>query len=589
VQDGFSAPHQAGILAVRTGAAQFRILLSLPDLSEDERLEAAKRLASKALVRIVAGDATVITIDHQPPAIPDHVDLVDNLLAREEAGEWTRGEGLAQTLQMLVGEVEADQVVPQGDILSDEATGIVSLARLYLAEEPDSPVAEELRRLLGMFIFSDTQLEGMAGVGPPTASLGWVGLADATATAGQDCQAFFSGWEIPIGIGQCLEKRTSFLLEDFFPGEYKVFGPAPPLPTAGWQDRHYDLAIEAMEEIVFPYKELGQLPPVNIVFSVLRHPTAGAVAAPHLLADPETQNRPCGVTLYRNIQNDSDLDFKQFVAHEMAHCLHGDTLPQQYVPTTDEWWDEGLADYLSNTINDDYAKNNLEWESLPDYESTELSAGILDHKYGNFYLFQQLSRSYGNKGIFGIISSLPPGGTRAAQEDALGHYQSMPDNYHEFIEKVTDINVEDTGGSIIPNVPDSEPLTLAGPTLILDDPLPFGVTRLALSVPSGEYACMEHDQSGDVVTSWRPGLPGAPTGGWSRDMPEVLTGEAVVVTTATGHGAEMSIHVKKVSDESDCEDEPEDEGSPCDFCDPSDYYRFWSSLPDWAQTLLPPP
>ncbi|MGC2241146.1 MAG: hypothetical protein WA726_09930, partial [Acidimicrobiia bacterium] len=586
----FEGPHENGVLSIHQDDYYFRIELALPDVDPADELEIAIDLAARALVRINAlartgaGDATIITVDHHPPAAPDHVDLVDNLLAREDAGEWTRGEGLAQTLQMLLGEIDADQVIPQGDILNDEATGIVNLARLYLVEDPDSAVAEQVRRLLGMLIFSDTQLEEMAGVGAPTASLGWVGLAGVTAAAGQNCQAFFTGWAIPIGIGQCLEKRTSFLLEDFFPGEYKVFGPAPPLPTGGWQDRHYDLAIEAMEEIVFPYKELGQLPPVNIVFSVLRDAEAGAAAAPHLKATPESQNRPCGVVLFKNIQNDSDLDFKQFIAHEMAHCLHGDTFPNQYVPPTQEWWDEGLADYLSNTINDAYAKNDLEHDSLPDYESTELSKGILDHKYGNFFLFQQLSWSYGNRGIFDIISSLPAGGDRAAQEAALGHYPSMPDRYHEFIEKVTDINVEDTSKGIIPNVPDSESLTLGGPTLILDDPLPFGVTRLALSVPAGQYACMKHDQKGDVLTSWRPGRPGAPEGSWSRDMPEVLTGEAVVVTTATGPGAEMSIYVEKVSEEPDCEATTT---TVCPFClSTSNYFKVIEQLSNALRDAL---
>ena len=590
-QDSFSAPHEAGILSVRQGEAHFRILLSLPDMSIEDQQEAAKRLASNALIRILAGDATVITIDHDTPDAPGAVDLVGNLFVREEAGEWTRGEGLVQTLQMILGEVDPEEVLPQGALLRDEATGIVNMARLHLEKASDPEVAAELRRLLGMLFFDDTQLEEMAGLGSPTASLDGFWMAEATAATSEDCTAFFSGWEIPIGIAQCLEKRTSFTLEEFFPGEYKVFGPAPPLPTAGWQDRHYDLAIEAMEEVVFHYKALGELPPVNIVFSVSQTVDVGAVAAPHLASAPESQNRPCGVTLFRNLQSDTDLDFKQFVAHELAHCLHGDTFPAQYTPPDlADWWDEGLADYLSNTVSEDYANNNLEWGMLPKFESAELGTGVLDRSYDNFIFFQELSRAYGNEGIFDIISSLPAGGGRDAQEAALGGYSGMPDNYHEFAEKVTDIKVVDTGGEIIPNVPDSDAITLDGPTLILADPLPFGVDRLALAVPSGKFACMEHDQSGPVRTSWRPGRPGVPSGAWSEDMPDVLTGEAVVVATATGPDGEMSIYVEDVSDEPDCEEESEGPESDClEICDPSDYYRFWDSLPEWAKRLLPPP
>lgn len=591
-QDSFSAPHEAGILAVREEDAHLRILLSLPDLSTEDQLEAAKRIASNALARVRAGDATVITVDHETRDAGG-VDLVDNLLAREEAGEWTRGEGLVQTLQMILGETNSDAVVPGGELLGNEATGIVNMARVHLAEAPESAVAAELRRLLGMLIFSDDQLEEMAGIGAPTASLGWIWSPEAAAATSQDCTAFFTGWEIPSGIGQCLEKRTSPTLEASFPGEYEVFGPAPPLPTAGWQDRHYDLAIAAMEEIVPHYKSLGKLPPVNIVFSVVDDATAGAVAAPRLASVPESQKRPCGVTLFTSLQGDSDLDFKQFVAHELAHCLHGDTFPDQYIPDLSEWWDEGLADYLSNTVNDEYAKNNLEWRMLPDFESAEMATGVLDRSYDNFIFFQQLSNAYSDKRIFDIISTLPAGGGKDAQQAALGDYGGMAGKYHEFVENVTDIMVVDTGGSIIPNAPDSDAITLDGPTLILDNPLPFGVTRLALAVPDGKFACMEHDQSGDVLTSWRPGRPGDSSGGWSDDVPDVLTGEAVVVTTATGKGAEMSIYVEDVSDETDCDEEEDERELPeedcLDLCDPSSYYRFWESLPEWAQSLLPPP
>lgn len=591
-QDAFSAPHEAGILAVRQEEAHLRILLSLPDMSTEDQLEAARRLASIALVRLSAGEARVITIDHTPDA-PRRFRLVDNLLAREEAGEWTEGEGLVQTLQMIVGEVDAEAVVTEGELFDEETTGIVNLARVHLAEAPDSPVAGELERLLGILIFSDTQLEEMAGAGAPTASLASMWSPEAAAATAEDCRAFFTGWEIPIGIGQCLEKRTSLVLEDSFPGEYKVFGPAPPLPTAGWQDRHYDLAIEAMEEIVFHYKNLGELPPVNIVFSVLQHPTAGAQAAPRLDSDPEDEDRPCGVTLFRSLQNKSDLTFKQFVAHELAHCLHGDTFSHHYTPKVSDWWDEGLADYLSNTVNEEYAKNNLEWAVLPDFESAELSTGVADRLYDNFIFFQQLSHSYGNDGIFDIISSFPEDASREQQEAALANYRGMTGNYHEFVEKASDIDIEDTSGEIIPNLPGSDPYTLDGPMVILDHPLPFGATRLALRVPDGKVACIEHDQSGPVLTSWRPGLPGSPTGDWSEDMPGALTGDAVVVVTATGPNGEMSIQVEDVSDEPDCaegEEEPDPLDTEClDICDPSSYYWFWHSLPEAVQGLLPSP
>lgn len=77
-------------------------------------------------------------------------------------------------------------------------------------------------------------------------------------------------------------------------------------------------------------------------------------------------------------------------------------------------------------------------------------------------------------------------------------------------------------------------------------------------------------------------------------MPEALTGEAVVVATATGPDAEFSIHVTDVSDDPECEEEPPGPTPPgdedcLDLCDPTEYYLFYNQLPQPLQELLPPP
>lgn len=585
MQRSFSSPHEAGVLAVRRGDARFRVLLSLPDLEVADQLETAKRLASSALIRMIDGDATVITIDHSPPDFSGR-DFLGNLLAREERGDWTRAEGLVATLELILGEAEVANVLLEPELQSYEATGVVNLARRYLADNPDSAAAGELTRLLGMILFTDEQLEAMAGVGPPTASLPWFWSVEAAAEPTEDCKTFFSGWEIPAGIGACLEKRSAPELDG-----YKVFGPAPPLPMAGWKEHHFDWALQALKDIVPHYKTLGKLPPVNIVLSVANHPKAVAVAAPRL--DPE-QNRPCGVTLFRNMQTETVADFKQIVAHELAHCLHGDTFSSQYTAGPEKkWWDEGLAEYLSNTVNEEYATNDLEIrDNLDEFNSVELSTTLLDRAYDNFIFFQQLAHFYGNEGIFALISKLPSdGGTRAEQEKALAGYRDLDDKYHEFVENVTDINIEDTGGGIVATIPDSDSHTLAGRTIVFDEPRPFGVTRLALAVPDDLYACIELDKSSDVQLSWREGRPAVPSGTWSNDLPDVLTGEAVVVVTTAKPNGQLTIDVTDVSDDPECEEdeEVEDRAFEClDLCGISDYYRYPGGLTEWVETMLPP-
>lgn len=581
VSGSFSAPHEAGVLAVRKGEARFRILLALPDIESAEQRALAEELASDALIRLVAGDAEIIVVDH-PETDTSANGLVGNLVAKEQRGEWSRGEGLVATLQLILGEADPEDVLVHPDTETRETTGIVRLAYLYLEDGGDGAIVAELNRLLQRIFSTDDQLEQMAGNGQPTAALG--GLF-AAAELPEDCKAFFEGWQIPSGVGQCLQKRTLPGLDG-----YKVFGPAPPLPTAGWQNEHFDLALEALKETVPHYKTLGKVPEVNIVLSVVNDPKAAAVAAPHL---PGSTDRPCGVALFTSMQPDKATDFKQVVAHELAHCLHGDTFAEEYSGGDEvTWWDEGMAEYLSNTVPE-YAGNNLEHrDNLDKFNGTELATTVFDRSYDNFIFFQQLANSYLDQGLFNVIRSLPDrGGTRQEQEDAMAGFGGMRINYHTFVKNVSDVAVTDTGGGVIANAPDSDPYDLDRRLVIISDVQRFGAARLAVSVPAGKYACIAHDVGSDVELSWRSGRPGVPAGSWRSGLPDVMSGEAVIVASTTEPDGELTIEVKDVSDDDECEpeeDESETGGLCFDFCGISAYYRYPEALSDWVADLLPP-
>ncbi len=596
VRGTFSAPHEQGVLSVRAGDAYFRIVLSLPDVDDASQLETAKGLAASALGRLPRTGA----LDREPPD-RSGVGFVDNLLAKEEAGQWTRGEGLVASLQLFAGERDASGVLRHRELLSREGTGIIEMANAYLADGPDDESKAEIARLLDLLVLSNQRLEAMAGIGQTTAGrTGWAGLASAQ-SALVDCQTFFRYYEAP-GVTPCLEFETAFTTGDLFPasyGTYRIFYPAPSLPAAGWQDRDYRMALDTLLHAVPRYKELGQLPSVNIVFSVSQFGTEGpeevspyAQAWAAQVADKE----PCGIVLYTGMQRIPDDHFRQVIAHELAHCFQTATFPAQNKVDYDvvKWREEGLAEYLSNVIYPTalcrfQRRCDLEWDSGTYLADIELSTTVLRREYENFLLFQHLFWSIGNDGIFALVRGLPPAGGVVEQEAGLAKYPNIRERYHEYAKATTDVTIKDTGGGLVPYEPRADPVPIAGPNLVMDDPEPFGMTRLHLVVDDGKYACIEYDKVGEMLSSWRPGQPGV-QGSWSDELPAVLSGEAVVVVTTTKRGSEFTLRVTEVRDDPECEEptDPSADGCITLLCGPSAYYRFWEQLPEWLQRVLPP-
>jgi hypothetical protein len=138
----------------------------------------------------------------------------------------------------------------------------------------------------------------------------------------------------------------------------------------------------------------------------------------------------------------------------------------------------------------------------------------------------------------------------------------------------------------VPYSPRANKNSISGPVVLQSIPLRFGVTRQHLVTEGGKTACLEHDQTSEIRSSWRPGPPGGAVGGtWSSELPNSLKGEAVFVTTATTSNQELTLEVTKVVDnEEDCE-EDEREGCLVLEC-VSGYYRFLFQLPDGLRRIL---
>ena len=549
-----------GILSVREstslGALHFRIVLGRPDLSSAGQLDVAKKVALGALARF---PGVAVSFEREQVDRSD-VSFVDNLLVKELAGEWTLGEGLVATLKLFAGELDAASVLRHPDLIFPEGTGIFEMAYEYLDDGPDVEAKSEISRLLDLLVFSNDQLEAMAGIGQPTvAHRGQLGVG-AAAGPEEDCLDFFFGEKIS-GVGPCLEVGLSDFLEDFYTGEYRVFFPAPSLPSAGWTEGHYALAVEAMEETVPVYKELGKLPPVNIVFSV---------AAPGYATAYSEAGEPCGVVLYTKLVGFKPGDFKQVVAHELGHCFQEETFTEQNQVDNAiaKWREEGLADYLSNVV---YPKNNLEWRTLEKLAAAELATTLFDRSYSNSVFFQHLQNFVGNDGIFDIVRGLPTSGGRPDQEDGLAAYGGIEPLLHTFAEGLTDEDIADSGGGLIPYDARADTIPISGPITVLDDPLRFGVVRLHLVVDPGKFACVEYEENGELRSSWRSGEPGSSGGSWSGDLPESLQGEAVFVVTTTEKGAAFTVSVIDVDDDPECKEDDEPSSGTCELeCPPSE-------------------
>jgi hypothetical protein len=549
----------SGVLSVRRetplGALHFRIVLGRPDLDDTARRGLAMELAGLAMPRFpgVEVEPEVVTVFDQAPD-QSTVGFVDNLLAGVEAEEWSLGEGLVATLRLFAGEVGANEVIPDGELIDYESTGIMEMARDYLEDGPEAEARAEIERLLDLIVFSNEELEAMAGIGPATAAL--PGAPETvTAQTEEDCARLIG--EAP-GVSVCLEVE-SFVING---KEFRVFRPAASLPQSGWAQQHFESAATAIKESVPKLDGVGATPRVNLVFSV----SSVEIAEANYVA-----GEPCGVFAYTQLQSFTVANFKQVIAHEVGHCFNGETFVDQrdLDYQTRKWWEEGVADYWSNFV---YPQNNLEWRTLDRLTGKELATTIFDRTYDNAVFFQYLEEAMDVDGIDAVISNLPGSGGVGDQLRAMASFPGMDETYHEFARVMADSQVFDTSGERVPYRPVGWDLAVSGPTQV-PFPVPaFGVRRLHITLPPGLYGCYEAITTGEQKVSWREGAPGQPAP-WDGFGPAELQGETTLVVTAVEEGAQFTLDVYEVDSDPDCDDleEPEE----CDLeliCDPSGYF-----------------
>jgi hypothetical protein len=299
------------------GALHFRIALGRPDLDSAAQLEVAKTVALSALPRFPGVKAG----------------YVDNLLVKEAAGEWTRGEGLVATLGLFAGEAEADSVLRHPELGDFSGTGVVQMAREYLEEGSDSEAKAEIERLLDFLVPSREQLEAMAGIGVQAMAPGIQAASFYSAQGEGGCAAYW-------GAGDpCISEAVSPKLDEEYPDKYKLWVPDESTQeTEGWTEEHLLWALDAMESAAIAEEDRGAMPErVHLMFTPFDYPTAMTYA----------ESDVCSINLNKPMQQLGEEAFKQRIASEMADC---NLLIEESSDNTDECVLDGIcgpSDYFS--------------------------------------------------------------------------------------------------------------------------------------------------------------------------------------------------------------------------------------------------
>jgi len=498
-------------------------------------------IATLALVVSACGGGGPDLADFEPAAQeqPDRagISYLDNLEARVAAGEWTLGQGLVETLEFAFGDAEAADVLSTDELITYELTGIVDMARDYVETGSEPEAVAELARLLDLIVFSEEQLQAMARTASQNASEASTRNVALAQRAVEDCNKFFTGWDT-VAVPICLEVEVDSELDQLYPGQYKIYKPAPGLPTAGWTKEEMDRAFEALVDSVKKLKPLGTLPPISLVVSPSLQGAVGARAASRYSIHGDFPGRPCGIVLYAGMRILPDPnDFKQVVAHEVGHCFLGDTVIEQsrlpHGPS--RWWSEAVPEYLSNWV---YPDNNLEVDQyMQQFISNELNIALFDLSYDGFLWWQHVANQIGNQGVIAVIGNLPSTVERDAVEAAMASYPGMDALFHDFGRRITDWDrpgesVLDTDKKSYVPKPGVDLEHISGEAFpqLEEDLIPFRTVRYGLVVDSNNAASLISRPEGLVLESAR-----SPKGQWGP-IPEGLPNEEcqpVIVTVHT--------------------------------------------------------
>lgn len=549
----------------RYGVLVFRVTVSRSELDEDERLEGAKALALAALPRFPgisvappAPETVLVTIEHEPPDPADQ-DLVANLLVREAAGEWTRGEGLVASLGLLAGEADAAEVLRHSEVRDLSGTGIMRLAQTFLEEQPQAAEAPEIERLVET-LTPTPELAAQTSARPGSRASSAISVQEGEEYP-DEC---FSVW--PDHGDPC------FFWTEADPayGQKYLFW-APDLDEwEGWV-RGPSTIFDAVVKSVKQFEGMdGELPRVEVYLG----PFEG-----HSVVLLEEASGTCWITLNKGAQALRDQGpplLQQAVASTIARC---------YVDWNfgaPEEWESPAAWYLSDVI---YPNASIETKVLTVpalLAGEELRTTLTERSLTNMPFFEHIHR---DRGLEGAMAAL-----LAIVEAGPGAIEGIDDLWHEYAKRLTDGVISDRGGAHTFGA-GAERYDASPGLTVRAQARSFGLERVQFTAPPGMYACMLYPDAGnlDLAVSWRAGTPGG-GGSWSTSLPTDVQGTVVFVITAGEADGSFDLKVDDVGDEPGCEDEEDSDdeetdelGEPCGFCAAGSFY--YDSVEDWLKAL----
>jgi hypothetical protein len=382
-------------------------------------------------------------------AVPQPLSFYDALQAKVESGEWTKGQGLVETLKVFAGESDTAAVFGATPIAPSEGTGVLEAARQYLETGTDQAAQDEIQRLLRL-------------ISPSTEDL-------------QDSVPYTRGAS-PAKVAAPLPFPCPLLGGGTFPcyrytntsiggHDYSIYFPTE-WPADDPRTAYIDVISETVRAMVPVYGALGDLVNVRFMFTNLNSPRG-----PLILADT-LAGEPCPIIIYPSLlRSDAAAPspdplvtletrgedprephgpFKQLLAHELFHCFQGHNLHEQ-MQVEDQyrrWWSEGTAEYFSNVV---FPSVNFEYGKLMGYDTASRAQPITGSSdtiaYGNFIFFQFLANRVGNPGVLSLLRSMPLSGGEDEQRAALAGFPNIAALFQDFAQDFWDRTILDTNGA----------------------------------------------------------------------------------------------------------------------------------------------
>jgi hypothetical protein len=162
---GLVVVHQA----TQHGELYYRVVLGRPNADEGTQKDITVGLAQAALPRFPGVFIEEEPIEFEVVEFPDEPapdlssqGLAENLLSKESAGEWSRGEGLVATLRFMAGEAAIAEIHTGPELVDDSGSLIIELARDYLENGDDEALKTEVQTLIDSLTVNAEDLQSEA-------------------------------------------------------------------------------------------------------------------------------------------------------------------------------------------------------------------------------------------------------------------------------------------------------------------------------------------------------------------------------------------------------------------------------------------